>query len=534
MQQNIIDILNKNNITKLYAYSRKSRDIEGEGLQKHHDILQQFADEHGLPLEVLEEVGSSETLNRPMLNEIRDKVKAKEIRCLLVYRLDRLSRKVTDTERLLKEFHFHDLILIEAHNGRFIDYSDYIGNKLTAVMNDLYLEQAKQVLNAGKIKSVSLYGNHLGEAPLGYNYNRTTKKLEPNEDKHLIQEIFQLYLDGMNLFDVAIEMNKRGYKTRDGNIFTHKTIRDTLTNEKYIGTQIYGKRKWFKDENGKKTSKAVPESQWIIYENAHEPIVTKEALQRVEQKLKDNRTVDVNSRKRTYGFTSIIKCGYCGRNITFYKDSNNGKTYMKPCANIDFTTGKRCPNGATALSIIDDFIDDKMLNEVKKVIAYYNIILADEQFVMDTTTSKVKELTNQKKDINKQLDNLLDLQIARGVDQRLIDKENQLKYRLEKIEEELESINDGTDEGSNGFRDLLLELHKDFLNKPYSWQSDDSEIRNMALKKYIDKIVYTRDINNLSKPKLQIHYTDTVKQGFELYEQAKEMSKISTKTYTFN
>lgn len=356
MQQNIIDILNKNSITKLYAYSRKSRDIEGEGLQKHHDILQQFADEHGLPLEVLEEVGSSETLNRPMLNEIRDKVKAKEIRCLLVYRLDRLSRKVTDTERLLKEFHFHDLILIEAHNGRFIDYSDYIGNKLTAVMNDLYLEQAKQVLNAGKIKSVSLYGNHLGETPLGYNYNRTTKKLEPNEDKHLIQEIFQLYLDGMNLFDVAIEMNKRGYKTRDGNIFTHKTIRDTLTNEKYIGTQIYGKRKWFKDENGKKTSKAVPEAEWVVYENAHEPIVTKEALQRVKQKLKDNRTVDVNSRKRTYGLTSIIKCGYCGRNITFYKDSNNGKTYMKPCANIDFMTGKRCPNGAVALSDYSDAI----------------------------------------------------------------------------------------------------------------------------------------------------------------------------------
>lgn len=40
MEQNIIDILNKNSITKLYAYSRKFRDIEGEGLQKHHDILQ--------------------------------------------------------------------------------------------------------------------------------------------------------------------------------------------------------------------------------------------------------------------------------------------------------------------------------------------------------------------------------------------------------------------------------------------------------------------------------------------------------------
>ena len=150
-----------------------------------------------------------------------------------------------------------------------------------------------------------------------------------------------------------------------------------------------------------------------------------------------------------------------------------------------------------------------MLNEVKAVIAYYNIAQASELELIDTTTSKVKELSNQKKDINKQLDNLLDLQLARGVDQRLIDKENQLKYRLQQIDEELGSIDVGTDR--NEFKEMLIDLHKDFLTKPYNWQSEDNEIRNMTLKKYIDKIVYTRDINNLSKPNLEIHYTDAVK-----------------------
>lgn len=158
-------------------------------------------------------------------------------------------------------------------------------------------------------------------------------------------------------------MNKRGHKTRDGNVFTHKTIRYTPTNDKYISTHIYGKRKWFKYENGKKTSKEAPDSEWITYETAHEPIITHDAYQKVEQKLKNNRTVDVYSRKRTYRLTNVIKCGYCGRNITFYKDSNNGKIYMKPCSNINFTVGKRCPNNATVLSIIDDFINNKMLKK---------------------------------------------------------------------------------------------------------------------------------------------------------------------------
>jgi site-specific DNA recombinase len=434
-----------------------------------------------------------------------------------VYRLDRLSRKVTDTERMLKEFNFHDLILIEAHNGRVVDYSDNIGNKLTAVMNDLYLEQAKQVLNAGKIKSVALYGNHLGEAPLGYSYNRTTKKLDPNAHKHIIEEIFQCYLNDMNLFEVAVEMNKRDYKTRDGNIFTHKTIRDTLTNEKYIGVQIYGKRKWFKDENGKKSSKAIPESEWIVYENAHEPIITKEVFQRVEMKLKDNRVVDYNSRKRTYGLTNILKCGICGRTITFYKDSNNGKTYMKPCANVDFTTGNRCPNGASSLTVIDDFISEKIWNEVRLAMAKLNQILAKNTEIIDTTSARIKELTNEKKEINKKLDNLLEIQLVKGVDQRLIDKENQLKFRLQQIEKELENTETSTQDKS--WIDVFLELQSDINSVPFKWKSEDPSIRNAFLKKYIDKIVYSRNIMNPDNPKLKIYYTDVVNQAMEVQKQ---------------
>ena len=164
---NLMDILKNKGITTLYAYSRKSRDVDGEGLAKHHDILQQFADAHGLPLEVLEEVGSSEILNRPMLNEVRAKVKAKEIRCLLVYRMDRLTRKTTDLERLLDEFNFYNLTLIEVHNNRLVDYNNKMGIKMEGVVADLYQDHAKQVLNAGKKNAVSMYGYHLGEAPLG-------------------------------------------------------------------------------------------------------------------------------------------------------------------------------------------------------------------------------------------------------------------------------------------------------------------------------------------------------------------------------
>jgi DNA invertase Pin-like site-specific DNA recombinase len=119
MQQSIIEMLENKGITKLYAYSRKSRDVDGEGLQKHHDIIKDFCNNLSIPLEkIYEEVQSSETLNRPVLSDVREQVKGRQIKALVVYRLDRLTRKTTDLERLLLEFKFYDLVLIEAHRGK--------------------------------------------------------------------------------------------------------------------------------------------------------------------------------------------------------------------------------------------------------------------------------------------------------------------------------------------------------------------------------------------------------------------------------
>jgi site-specific DNA recombinase len=114
----LLKILETKGIYRLFAYSRKSRDIDAEGLRKHHDIIQELADKLGLPVTFYEEVESSETLNRPQLNQLRKDIQNKKIRCLIVYRMDRLSRKVTDTERLVKEFAFNDLLLIEAIGKR--------------------------------------------------------------------------------------------------------------------------------------------------------------------------------------------------------------------------------------------------------------------------------------------------------------------------------------------------------------------------------------------------------------------------------
>lgn len=496
MQQNIIDILNNKGITKLYAYSRKSRDNEGEGLQKHHDIILDFCNNLSIPLEkIYEEVESSEVLNRPVLSEVRELVKSRQIKALVVYRLDRLTRKTTDLERLLQEFKFYDLVLIEAHRGKIVDYKDTLSTKLESVMSDLYQEQSKLVLNAGKRKAVSIYGNHLGEAPLGYVYNPKTKKLDPNDKAFLVKMIFDMYCEGKSTTTIALELNQKGYKTRKGAFFTSHAIHVILTNEKYIGTQIYGKRVWYKDINGKEMSKEAPQEDWIVYENAHEPIIPKEQFMQVKKLLKENLLVPVGARKRRFSLSNVIKCGICGRFHVFHHKGD--KEYMKPCVYIDYATGKKCPNGAVSIDYIEQYLKSQLWNVARPAVFHVKEQIAIGKKNMIFIDTQKDNLIQQQRDINKQLDNILELMVQRGVDQRLLDKEAVLKNQLKQIEAELESIsNDDEEVDLYPHWTAFFKDTEDLSTIPWKFKRMTSEEKNVLFKRYIEYVTYTKTGKN--------------------------------------
>lgn len=526
MQQNIIDILNNKGITKLYAYSRKSRDIEGEGLQKHHDIIEDFCNNLSIPLEkIYEEVESSETLARPVLSDVREQVKNGQIKALVVYRLDRLTRKTTDLERLLQEFKFYNLILIEAHRGKIVDYKDTLSTKLESVMSDLYQEQSKLVLNAGKKKAVAIYGNHLGEAPLGYDYNPKTKKLEPNEQAFIIRLVFDLYIEGKSTTSIAVDLNQRGYRTRKGVLFNSRSTHIILTNEKYIGTQIYGKREWYKDSNGRKMSKEAPQEDWIIYENAHEPLITKEQFMQVQKLLKSNLLVPVGARKRTFSLSNVLKCGKCGRFMVFHHVK--GKEYLKPCANMDYATGQKCGNGAIPIKDIEKNIKSQIWSVARPAILHVKERIADGQKYLSQVDIQKDDLIKQERDINSQLDNILDLMIQRGADQRLLDREQVLKNKLQQVESQLESLSNDNDAEIDQYPHItaFFKDTEDLNTLPWKFEKMTSDEKNVLFKRYIDHVTY------LKHPlTLDIKWTPEVEQAIKEHQNWKQEVRQKRKT----
>ncbi len=88
------------------------------------------------------------------------------------------------------------------------------------------------------------------------------------------------------------------------------TISNMLKNPVYVGDMAQGRNRVKSYKIHK--IEAVPEKDWIVVPNTHEPIIDREAFEKVKQLLKrDTRTSP--KQKQLYLFSGFLRCADCGR-----------------------------------------------------------------------------------------------------------------------------------------------------------------------------------------------------------------------------
>jgi len=157
----------------------------------------------------------------------------------------------------------------------------------------------------------------------------------------VIRNIYSLFLGGMSKNAIVHHLNGQGvlspsaYKRNKGMVYKTpsvagtpmwgtKVIHDILSNRLYIGDLVQGRRrvKSYKIH----TIEAVPEEDWVIVENTHEPIIDKKIFQKAQELLKrDTRTAP--KEKRLYLFSGFLRCADCGKSVNRY--DSNGNIYYR-------------------------------------------------------------------------------------------------------------------------------------------------------------------------------------------------------------
>lgn len=286
--------------------------------------------------------------DRPALQKLLQDIREKKIDCVVVYKVDRLSRSLSDFVKLLQFFEEQQVtfVSITQHFNTNTSMGRLTLNILLSFAQferEMISERVKDKMGAARKK-----GRWVGGLPgLGYEIDKPTKKLVINpKEATLVRRIFQLYLEGNSLLKIAQKLNAEGLRTKvypgrknnsGGVLFRNTNIQLILRNPTYMGKIQY---------EGK------------LYQGLHEPIVTEEIFQKVQDALKANlRARGVSKNRKFPGLlTGLFRCAACktsmchsyarGRNKNF-----NYRYYV--CLHAIKHDRKECPTKSVVATAVE-------------------------------------------------------------------------------------------------------------------------------------------------------------------------------------
>ncbi|EEH02448.1 site-specific recombinase, TnpX family protein [Ureaplasma urealyticum serovar 2 str. ATCC 27814] len=238
----------------------------------------------------------------PQFQEMMQDIRERRINCIIIKDLSRLGREYLEMGRIIdKVFPFLGVRFISVNDKvdtvKDLDSKKSFEVTLKNIVNDMYAKDISVKIKTSK-HNRARNGYFIGSVP-PYGYKvvklKEGQKLEVDDNvRFIVEEMFQLTLEGKSQYEVTKHFNTKGYATgmvyyktgriyrQDGDPQRNKaTISKMLTNRAYTGTLVQGVKQQYVDE-----------SQHIIYENAHELIISKEDFEKVLQgradRLKNN------------------------------------------------------------------------------------------------------------------------------------------------------------------------------------------------------------------------------------------------------
>jgi len=227
---------------------------------------------------------SGGTLQRPALGRLRAQISAGDVDCVVVYKLDRLSRSVLDMVKLvLDEWDGHCYIKSAREP---IDTMTQTG-KMFFYQLVSFAEWERSVIKertfSGKLRRAQEGRNPGVTAAYGYRLGENAELVVEPAEAAVVQLIFQLYASGLGCLAVARRLGELGHPSPTGGHWSSAQISRMLANAIYTGTLVYGKQATVKGGRRVKSDKPL-----IIREGMAPAIVERELWEAV-QLMKLNR-----------------------------------------------------------------------------------------------------------------------------------------------------------------------------------------------------------------------------------------------------
>jgi site-specific DNA recombinase len=295
---------------------------------------------------------------RPALKRLLDDIKKGNIHCVVVYKVDRLSRSLLDFSQLLEFFEQNNVAFVSVTQA--FNTNTSMGRLTLNILlsfaqfeREIISERTRDKMGAARKKGKWVGGR----PPLGYDLDRINHKLiiNPGEAK-IVTEIFNLYLEKRSLLLVAMALNEKNYTTKSytalkgakfgGNKFNNTSVQLIVKNALYTGRVSY---------------------KGQLYPGEHERIISDEVFKRTQEILGNNRRERkiAGNTKHIGLLNNILRCKAC--NSTMYciytiRGKNKYNYYL--CMNAQKRGYKNCPTKLISAQIMEG----KFMEFLRKVI----------------------------------------------------------------------------------------------------------------------------------------------------------------------
>ena len=226
-------------------------------------------------------------------------------------------------------------------------------------------------------------GEFIGSQPaLGYMRDPQDKHhlIIESDGAEIVRRIFHLYTMGESARHIAEVFNKQGVPTprvhffnrigksnpytQDAETWGSATILRMLRNQVYIGHMVQGKRQ--KKNFKMKRRDVIPQEQWVVVKNTHEPLIDEVTWNRVQGIMSQNKRKSKPRLKKDGTvslFSAKVFCADCGAKMTFQLAKNKTDTYPRYRCSTYSNQGK---TACSFHAINEAELEIIVLNEIQK------------------------------------------------------------------------------------------------------------------------------------------------------------------------
>ena len=504
---------------------------ESGSIKTQRSLLTQYCKENNIPVyDVYTDDGFSGTnFERPAFKRMLNDLESHRANLVIVKDLSRFGREYAQMGMYIENY-FEDWNIRFISIGENIDTlngTDEILMPITNVINSQYAKECSRKTKQAH-RALAKEGKFIGSrAPFGYIKDPKDRHhlIVDEEAASVVRSIFKMFCDGIGyvrMTKILREkkiLNPQAYFNKNNpdyyksdywrqNFDWHATsIRVILNNPVYLGQTTFGRTK-VKGKT-KKKKVATDESEWIVVENTHDPIIDK-ATWNLAHDIMKNRRRETKSGE-TQMFAGLVKCSDCGSALNVSRNAKTGKYTSFSCWVYKNYGKGRCTSHAIGYKTLYNIVLENIRRQAECASVQkekYLEMLKNQ--MAEKATQDIKSVKSELKKINKriaQLEKILnklyeDRALEKITEERYLlmnsnyeNEYNELKERQNVLTQQIENI-ETTECNAETFTNLI----EKYLNI--------TELNARILNELIEKIVvHEKEIINGEKYQMvEIYY----------------------------